>query len=153
MSSMTTGTLGIALALVIGMTTMAQAQPVVYPSKGQTPPQQQTDQGECQAFAQNQVVAPAAPAPPAPATPQGGRARGAARGAAIGAAGAAAGGGEADKGAAGGAAAGAVAGGIRQRQERREQAAQAPPQQAPSDTTAAHRAFAACMEGRGYTVR
>ena len=71
-------------ALVAVLTTMSQAQPVVYPAKGQSPQQQQQDQGECQTWAKNQAAATATPpAQPAPSGPQGGRVKGAARGAVL----------------------------------------------------------------------
>jgi hypothetical protein len=46
-----------------------------------------------------------------------------------------------------------VAGGIKQRQAGREQAEQAQQQQAQAAAATTDKAFAACMEGRGYTVR
>ena len=79
------------------------------------------------------------------------RVRGAARGAA---AGAVVGGiaGDAGTGAGAGAAAGVVAGGARARQNQRAQNAQAQQQQ--QDTLATYyKAYGACMEGRGYTVK
>ena len=124
----------------------ALAQGYVYPARGQSPQQQQKDQAECQGWAIQQPGAnPAAVAAPPP--PQGQVARGAARGAAVGAAGGAIGG-NAGKGAAAGAAAGALVGGVRRRdQQHAAQAAQA-------DANAAFdRAYAACLEGRGYTVK
>jgi hypothetical protein len=141
----------VTLAVVVAV--VAQAQPVIYPAKGQTPQLQQQDQGECQSWAKNQAAAAPSQPAPAPSGPQGGRVKGAARGAAIGAAGAAAGGGDTEKGAAGGAAAGAVTGGIKQRQGKQEQAQQAQQQQQQAATATTDKAFAACMEGRGYTVK
>jgi hypothetical protein len=139
-----------ALALVAMMTVVCQAQPMVYPGKGQTPEQQQKDMTECQAWAKNQAGTTAAPAQ-APPGPQGERAKGAARGAAVGAVAGAAGG-DAGKGAAAGAAAGVVAGGVRQRQGARQQAA-AQQQQTQAAATNLDKAIGACMEGRGYTVK
>jgi hypothetical protein len=117
----------------------AQQQVYVYPQKGQSTEQQQKDTTECQQWAQGQTGSTAQTAP------QGGqRVRGAARGAAAGAAvGAIAG--DAGKGAAIGATTGAVGGGMRKRQEKR--AAQA------AQGDAYSRAFGACMEGRGYSVK
>jgi hypothetical protein len=120
---------------------LAQA---AYPAKGQSPQQQQKDMAECQAWAAQQTGGPAAAPQPA-ATGQG--VRGAARGAAIGAVGGAIGG-DAGKGAAAGAAAGAVVGGVQRRQDRR--AAQAASTQ---QNAAFSSATAACLEGRGYTVK
>ena len=117
----------------------------VYPQRGQSTEQQNTDSYECYGWAKSQSgVDPGAP-PPAQAGQHargavGGAARGAALGAAVGAIG-----GDAGKGAA----AGAVVGGVGGR--RRSVAAQQQQQQA--TRSAYDRAFAACMEGRGYTVR
>jgi hypothetical protein len=130
---------------------------VPYPSKGQSPAQQNKDEGECYAWAKQQTgidpmaVASAPPPPSGPATGGGERVRGAARGAAGGAAiGAIAG--DTGQGAAIGAVAGTMAGG---RQARQNQAAQQ--QQAQAQKGAAigqfNKAFGACMEGRGYTVK
>ena len=118
----------------------------VYPQKGQSAEQQNKDSYECYGWAKSQSgVDPGAPPPPAQAGQHargavGGAARGAALGAAVGAIG-----GNAGKGAA----AGAVVGGVGGR--RRSVAAQQQQQQA--TRSAYDRAFAACMEGRGYTVR
>jgi hypothetical protein len=51
----------------------AQAKPIVYPSKGQSPQQQQKDEGECYVWAKNSTgIDPAAvAAAPAPATANG----------------------------------------------------------------------------------
>jgi len=105
-----------------------------------------TDAYECYNWAKAQSgVDPGAPPPPAqPGQRARGAVGGAPRGAALGAAvGAIAG--DAGKGAA----AGAVVGGVHGR--RRSMAAQQAQQQA--TRSAYDRAFAACMEGRGYTVR
>jgi hypothetical protein len=111
----------------------AQAQ-VVYPAKGQSASQQQKDQSECQAWAQSQGGS----APPPQGAPV---ARGAARGAVGGAVIAGVADGDTGKGAA----AGAVVGGVRGGRERQAQQAQA------SSNT--QKGYAACMEGRGYTVK
>src|SRR5215510_6667684 len=116
----------------------------VYPAKGQSPQQQQQDMAECQGWAAQQ---PGTAAAPVPSGPTGQGARGAARGAAVGAV-AGGIGGDAGKGAAAGAAAGAMIGGMQRRQDRRNaQAYQA------NSSAAYNSALAACMEGRGYTVR
>ena len=151
---------------------------VIYPAKGQSAEQQAKDEIECQAWAkQNTGVDPlalatAAAAPPpvsaAPAdtsTRGGQRVRGAARGAVAGAAvGAIAG--DAGKGAAIGAVGGTVAGGARKRGEEREAAAtqkqaEAAAQQQASAQSAEvqaklatfNKAYAACLEGKGYSVK
>ena len=77
-----------AAALALALSAAAQ-KPAVYPAKGQSTSQQSKDEGECNAWAQqNSGVNPNA-APPAqaaaPPPQQGGRARGAAVGATVGA--------------------------------------------------------------------
>jgi hypothetical protein len=136
-------------------------QPVIYPAKGQTTEQQKKDEGECYTWAKGQTgvdpaaVAQQAAAQPAPSGPQGERLRGAARGAAAGAVIGGIANDDAGKGAAVGAAAGTVAGGARQR--RTAQAQQQKQQQQNQATQGAlanyQRAYAACLEGRGYTVK
>jgi hypothetical protein len=126
---------------------MALAQGAyVYPKKGQSQQQQDTDTAECTRWAKAQSgVDPNAPQQPAP---PGAHARGTARGAAKGAAlGAAVGaiGGNAGKGAGAGAVVGGVAG--RRRSKSAEQAGQA------EQANSYQRAFAACMDGRGYSVK
>jgi hypothetical protein len=124
----------------------ALGQGYVYPAKGQTPPQQQQDVGECHVWATQQSGGnPASAAPPPP--PQGQVARGAARGAAVGAVGGAIGG-DAGKGAAAGAAMGALVGGFRRRDQ-----AQAAQQAQAQASDAYNRANAACLEARGYSVK
>ena len=133
------------------------SEPVIYPAKGQSQKKMESDKYACYGWAKNQTGFDPMQAPPttqAPPPPQGERVRGAARGAAAGAAvGAIAG--DAGKGAAVGAATGTVVGGKRQRDKKR-QSAQAQQQQS-ADYEARrnqyNRAFGACMEGRGYTVK
>jgi YMGG-like Gly-zipper len=132
------------------------AQPMIYPQKGQSPQQQQQDQGECHVWAMQQSgYNPSTPtAAPPPPPPGGGAARGAARGAAVGAVGGAVGG-DAGKGAAAGAAAGAVFGTMRRNEQNRQYQAQVSSQQQQTAGLQANynRALAACMQGRGYTVQ
>jgi Glycine-zipper domain len=132
--------------------------PVIYPAKGQSHEQQNTDKGECHVWAVQQsgfdpAKAPAATAPP-PSQPGGQRARGAARGAAVGAVGGAIAG-DAGTGAAAGAAMGTMAGGMKKRDQAKAQQAQAQQQQqATAQAQAGYsKAIAACLEGRGYTVK
>ena len=149
---------GITLAASSLMLAAAEAQqPIVYPAKGQSPQQQVNDQAECQAWAKQSTgidpVAVAQTPPPAqgPAVGGGQRVAGAARGAAAGAAvGAIAG--DAGAGAGAGAVVGTMAGGRRARQDRaaQQQNAEAQKQQAINTN---YRAFAACMEARGYSVK
>ena len=144
-----------AAALVLCAPAIAGAQGYVYPEKGQSPQLQQQDYGACANWAVQQSgynpQQPYAAPPPQQVTGSGARAGGAARGAAIGAVGGAIGG-NAGKGAAIGAATGAVFGGMRRRSEIQEE------QQASHNANAQgkanfDRAFAACMTGRGYSVR
>ncbi|MEC5387918.1 YMGG-like glycine zipper-containing protein [Uliginosibacterium sp. H3] len=155
-----------AAVVMMGVLGAAQAQtatvqkPVIYPAKGQSAAQQSTDDGECYAWAKKDtgidpaVVATAAPAQPAPEH-GGQRARGAVRGAAAGAVVGEIANDDAGHGAAVGAAAGVVAGGARKRQERRAGAAQAQQSQAQQQQamTTYYRAYGACMQGRGYSLK
>ncbi len=142
----------------------ANWSPVIYPTKGQNSQQQEKDKFECYNWAkQNSGFDPMAPAqatapPPQKEAPVGGAGRGAARGAVVGVtAGAIAG--DAGKGAAIGAASGALIGGMRRRdQVEKENAAQqqyANQQQANynQNRESYNRAYSACLEGRGYTVK
>jgi hypothetical protein len=141
----TSAGLAIALGTVVCSVALAQ-QLFVYPQKGQTQKQQDVDTAECQRWAKTQSgVDPNAPQQPGqPGEHAGGTLGGAARGAALGA-GVGAIAGDAGKGAGAGAVVGGVAG--RRRSKMRKQAAQA------QATNSFQRAFAACMEGRGYTVK
>lgn len=142
------------LGLVASFPAHAQ-KPSVYPAKGQATEQQSADDQQCLAWAQQDTgIDPAAvAAAPAPATgPQGERLRGAARGAVGGAVIGEIGDNDPGRGAAVGATAGVLVGGAR---SRRNQAAQA--QQAQAAKAQAidsyYRAYGACMQGRGYTVK
>ena len=128
----------------------------VFPKNGQTKEQQEQDEFGCYKWAKDQtgfdpnkaVEHAAAPAP------QGGAAKGAAKGAAVGAIGGAIGG-DAGKGAAVGAGVGAAAGAHKKRKGEKQQEAaqqQAEKQQA-ANVEGYQRAFGACMEGKGYTVK
>jgi hypothetical protein len=137
---------------------------IVYPAKGQSQEKQDKDRYECHTWAVSQTgfdpsrpqttaSNPAASQQYKPTQPH--VLKGAGRGAALGAVGGAITG-DAGKGAAAGAAMGGLAGGFRRRDERRQQASQ---QQADvhnsqqSQRVAYQRAMAACLEGRGYTVK
>jgi hypothetical protein len=148
----------IAAAAAVLAAGVAHAQkPIVYPAKGQSAQQQQRDDGDCYVWAKNNTgidpaVVAAAPPPPSGSTVGGGeRVRGAAGGAAGGAViGAIAG--DAGKGAAIGAVVGTMGGGRQARQNRAaQQQAAASGQQQQIQTF--YRAYAACMEGRGYTIK
>jgi len=134
-------------------TAAAHAQkPIAYPAKGQSQNQQAQDDSQCYSWARtNTGVDPAAvanaPAPASgPAVGGGERVRGAVGGAVVG------GIVDGSDGARTGAAVGVVAGGVRARQNRRAQQASAQSQQQGALDTF-YRAYGACMEGRGYTIR
>ncbi|MBS1190507.1 MAG: hypothetical protein H6R10_2299 [Rhodocyclaceae bacterium] len=141
-------------ALSLSPWALGQA-PVAYPAKGQSPQQQQKDEGECHVWAKkNTGIDPAVvaqtPATPQQSQPGGERARGAARGALGGAAiGAIAG--DTGKGAGAGAVLGTMRGGreARSNEAARQQQAQTQQQQK-IDTF--YRAYGSCMQGRGYAV-
>jgi hypothetical protein len=135
----------------------------IYPSRGQSPQQEQSDKGQCYAWASQQTgFNPLNPQisggpPPQAGLPQGGLLRGGAGGAAMGAIGGAIAG-NAGEGAAIGAAAGGLFGLMRRRrweeQQQFQQASYMQQQQQALDQgrSGFNRAFAVCMTGRGYTV-
>ena len=141
-------------------------EPVIFPAKGQTPEQMEKDKYDCYTWAKQQSgfdpmqAQQPAQAPPAQTqAPQGQRIKGAARGAAVGAVVGEIANDDAGKGAGAGAAAGAMVGGMKTRQGRRQQA-QTQQQQAQQQTAATdekrntyNRAYSACLEGKGYTVK
>jgi len=147
-----TPTRAILAALATAMfATGASAQQFVYPAKGQTPQQQKQDETQCAQWATQQTgydpARPPASAPPpttATGVTPGAGARGAARGAVVGEVV----GGDASSGAAAGAA-------VARNQSRKQNAAQQQQQQqAGSQQQAAWaKARAACLEGRGYSVK
>lgn len=136
----------------------AFAAQYVYPAKGQSPEQQKNDEAECYSWAIQQTgYDPAKPPAPAPSaappttatgTTPGAGLRGAARGAVVG------------EIVSGDASAGAAAGAVAARGQSRRQNAAAQ-QQAQQQQAAASqqqeatfgKARAACLEGRGYTVK
>jgi hypothetical protein len=150
-------------ALVAGPA-LAQ-EPIVYPSQGQSQEQMEKDKFECYTWAKQQTgfdpmqVPQASQPPPQQEAKQGGVVRGAARGAAVGTVVGGIAGGEWGKGAAAGTAGGALVGGMRrkdQRQQQQQAQKQWEEQQLAEYTqkrNAYDRAFAACLEGKGYTVK
>ncbi|RZU02456.1 hypothetical protein [Rivibacter subsaxonicus] len=134
------------------------AQTFVYPAKGQSPDQQKKDEGECHTWAVQQSKYDPANPPPAPAaakqpttatgTTPGAGARGAARGAVVGEI-------VADDAGAGAAVGAAAARGQSRRQNsaQTQQQQQAATQQSQAGMAAYQKARAACLEGRGYTVK
>ncbi len=154
----------ISTCLTVFMTsTVMAAGVIVYPASGQSPEKQKSDEGACMSWASEQTgfdpTAPMQPssAPPpqqAPTTNAGkGMVRGALGGLAIGAIA-----GDAGKGAAIGAASGALVGGVRhQSQVQQSNAqqnawAQQQAQQYQQLQNDFNRAYATCLQGRGYTV-
>ena len=131
---------------------------MIYPNKGQSHKKQEQDQSECYSWAKNKsgfdpMAAPTASTQP-PASDGANPVRGAAGGALAGlAVGAIAG--NAGTGAAIGAASGALIGGARRRSQYAQQQQWADHQATNYANNRAkyNRAFGACLEGRGYTVK
>lgn len=145
------------LGLVFLSVSLAEAADLfVFPKNGQSKEQQDQDQFSCYKWAKEQTgfdpIKPVehASAPP----PQGGAVKGAAKGAAVGAIGGAIAG-DAGKGAAIGAGVGGAGGAMRKRRsEKQQEAAEQKAEQAHEASVAGYnRAFGACMEGKGYTVK
>jgi hypothetical protein len=146
------------LALTAAVASQVAAQQFVYPAKGQSAQQQKSDEAACYQWAVQQTgFDPAKPPPAAPAaappttatgTTPGAGARGAARGAIVG---------EAVSGDAGaGAAVGAAAARGQSRRQNAATAQQAQQQQSAAtqqQQAAFAKARAACLEGKGYTVK
>jgi len=132
----------------------------VFPSKGQTKEVQDADEAACYSWAKEQsgidpINPPEVQAAAVDTSPDGTAIKSAARGAAAGAAiGAIAG--DAGKGAAIGAAAGGM-GGVRAKRmgdaQQQQQNAQAADAQEKAMMDSFKKAFSACMEGKGYTVK
>ena len=140
------------LALVAGP---ASAQMMVYPAKGQTPEQQNKDEYACHQWAMQQSNFDPSQTQQNPAQPSGPKDRRAAKGA-LG--GAVVGGvvgstqGNWGKGAAIGGGVGAAGGAISKRRQTKKVEDQA--QQAQNEKLQQYsRAKAACLEGKGYTVK
>lgn len=149
--------LGWTLTWAIALPASSQ-QLFIYPAKGQSPAQEQKDKGACMEWATRQTgynpaFAGGPGAPPQMGSPARGAFGGAARGAALGAVGGAIGG-NAGKGAAIGAAAGGLFGMMRQRQRYEEEMSSYGNEQRRADAQRANfqKAYAACLQGRGYVV-
>ena len=143
--------------------------PVVYPARGQSPKQQDQDKYECHDWARGQSgFDPSQPAQPAPiaTTSQPSQSTSSAAGMVKGAAGGAAVAELSDRSAGKGAAVGVLGAAMRER-AKQQQAAQSTQQQAAQQQQQAaqqqaagrqqratyDRAFGACMEARGYSVK
>jgi hypothetical protein len=128
----------------------------IYPNKGQSHDQMEKDKYNCYEWAKKQSgfdpmeTPKATEPPPEQEAPRGGLLRGAARGAIIGGIA-----GDAGKGAA----AGAVVGGMRRRswarneQYQQDQWAQKQAANYAQNRDSYNRAYSACLEGKGYTVK
>ncbi len=130
----------------------------VYPATGQAAEKQSRDETECYGWARQQTsIDPTAPPiqAKAPEVPKGGAVKGAAGGAAVGTAvGAIVG--DTGEGAAVGAVAGAAKGRRAQKKAEKQAKAQAEQAAKTSDTQAKDtfkKAWGACLEGRGYSVK
>ncbi len=154
-------------AIFMNQAVMAQ-DVVVYPAKGQSQQQMEKDKFDCYSWAKGQTgfdpmaTPKASTPPPSPPPAEGNTGRGALRGAAGGAAvgaGIGAISGNAGKGAAIGAAAGGTMGAMRSNSQKKE--AEAAQQQWAEQVASQYnqkrsgynRAFSACLEGKGYTVK
>jgi len=148
----------VALLLAVWASLALGQDLMIYPAEGQDKEKQEFDEFQCYGWAKDQsgfdpmAVPTATEAPPEQQARKGGLARGAAGGAAVGAII------DGGDGAAKGAAAGAVLGGMRRRGQQRDQAQQQAnweqeqAQQYAAARNKYNRAYAACLEGRGYTV-
>ena len=137
---------------------------MIYPNQGQSHEQMEQDKFQCYSWAKQQtgfdpMAPPTATEPPPPReAQQGGVVRGGVRGALVGTA-AGANAGDTGQGAAIGAASGALIGGmrrndqVRREEHNRQQWEQQQVQQYARGRNDYNRAYAACLEGRGYTVR
>lgn len=133
------------------------ANPIIYPANGQDITQQKSDEGECFVWARDNSgfdpMTQSAVQTPQTQQAKGGALKGAAGGAAIGAIV-----GDSDD-AATGAAVGALVGASRQNRRNKAAAQQAQAQATSAQATqdagrqSYDRAYSACLEGRGYTVR
>ncbi|HHH43704.1 MAG TPA: hypothetical protein ENK49_06165 [Gammaproteobacteria bacterium] len=154
-----------AVALLAMLPGLLSAQELmIYPAKGQSSQQQEKDKFECYGFAKSQSgFDPMAPpttttAPPPKEAPQGGVGRGAVGGA-LGGALVGAITGNTKKGAAVGAVGGGLLGGARRSEQKQrethkqQQWEQREVQNYAQNRNNYNRAYAACLEGRGYTVR
>jgi hypothetical protein len=150
------------MVLTVGIASAQEL--IIFPAKGQSDDQMEQDKFACYTWAKKEtgfdpMAPPTATAPPPQQeAPQGGVVRGAARGALVGvAAGAIAG--DAGKGAAIGAASGGLIGGMRRNDQRRREAnnqqqwEQQQAQQYSQKRNTYNRAYSACLEGKGYTVK
>lgn len=159
----------VALALFLAVPNLGLCQDLmVYPAQGQTPEQTEKDKFECYNWAKQQSgfdpmqIPTATTAPPSTQAQSGGVAKGALRGGAAGTViGAATGGSKNDlrRSARIGIVGGAVAGGVRrssankQKEAERQQWEQQESDKYFNQRNNYNRAYGACLEGKGYTVK
>jgi len=146
-----------AVAVMTAASAYAAQEPIVFPAKGQSNEKMEQDKYSCYSWAKGQtgfdpMQAPTTTAPP----PE--KKGGAVKGAAVGALGGVAIGaiaGNAGKGAAIGAVGGGLIGGVRKAKSNKEQEKYAQDQGANYEQKRStyNRAWGACMEGKGYTVK
>lgn len=166
MKLMTFTTLILLLMILFSGTVSAQ-EVIVYPAKGQSEEQMEQDKFQCYSWAKKETgfdpmeIPTATSAPPKKGAPKGGAGRGAVGGAAVGAivGGIAKGKKGAGRGAIIGGGSGALLGGMR-RDNQRKQEEQARNQWEREQANAYmqkrntyNRAYGACLEGKGYTVK
>jgi hypothetical protein len=158
----------LALVLLASAPLLAQSNSgdfMIYPAKGQSAEQQKKDEFECYSWAKDQsgfdpmATYQTTSAPPEQQQIKASAGRGALGGAAAGAVVGGVASGDAGKGAAIGAASGALFGGARrsrkgqQQQAEQEQWAQQEGEIWAQQKNNYNRAYSACLEGRGYTVK
>ncbi len=133
---------------------------IIYPAKGQSQEQMEKDKFDCYSWAKQQtgvdpmVASTASQQSAASQSSGGGAVKGAAKGALIGV-GIGAIAGDAGKGAAIGAASGGAFGGLKSRNQRKqaEQVQQQQVSQTNQKINEYNRAYSACLEAKGYTVK
>ena len=143
-----------AICVAATTATAQTSQPYIYPSKGQSQEQQNKDKYECYQWAVRQSgFDPANPSSTSKGEQQAqrGATGGAAGGAAVGAVGGAISG-DPGAGAASGAERGRLLGAIRRRREKNEAEQEQAQAAGASGQQSYNRAFATCMQGRGYAV-
>ena len=150
----------ISTTALLGLSQLALAELIIFPAQGQSNEQMEKDKFECYGWAKGQTgfdpMALPTTSTPAPSQEQksGGAVRGALGGAALGAIL-----GDSSSAAKRGAAAGGLIGGVRQAnqntqtQQRTEQWKQQEASRYANNRNDYNRAYSACLEGKGYTVK
>jgi len=150
----------LAIAIVVTMNTAMANELMIFPAKGQSNEQTEQDKFSCYGWAKGQTgfdpmqVPTTTTPPPSQAKKSGGIARGALGGAALGAIV-----GDSSKSTKRGAAAGALIGGVRQNSansataQKTQQWEQQESSNYANNRNQYNRAYSACLEGKGYTVK